>query len=209
MKFLLFIACLLALSACDYNEKSTMLKEPATTEVKQPSGRVLQYGVYTLVRGGEIIDNPKTSTGKSVTKPVITRDRTTDRIPLVKNKYMAYQYRLSNLTGRMVKLRRILQHPAMNLPNGTVSTGSNFTINQRVERNEVFAYDTYAFNEDYEMVEGEWIFQLWYKNKKLVEQKFTTYHPDTEEMARLTAPSWLDKKKTALQQDKVKGGDHN
>lgn len=47
--------------------------------------------------GGQIIDDTKTSTGESVTKPVITRDRTTDQIPLVKDKYMAYQYRVSKL----------------------------------------------------------------------------------------------------------------
>ena len=194
MKKLLFVMCLLVLSACEHNQESTPVKEPVTAELKQPVGRVLQYGIYTLLRGGKVIDDPKTSTGKSLTKPVISRDRITDRIPLIKGKYMAYQYRLSNIPGRMVKLRRILQHPALHLPDGTTSTGSDFTINKKLERGEVFAYDAYAFNEDYEMEEGEWIFQIWYKDNKLVEQKFTTYHPDAEEMARLTAPSWIDKK---------------
>lgn len=191
MKKILFIICLLVLSACEQNQETVSDKEKITAEVKQPVGRVLQYGIYTLVRGGQIIDDAKTSTGKSLTKPVITRDRTTDRIPLVKGKYMAYQYRLSNIPGRIVKLRRILQHPALHLPDGTTSTGSDFTITRKLEREEVFAYDAYAFNEDYEMEAGEWIFQIWYKDNKLVEQKFTTYHPDAEEMARLTAPSWL------------------
>lgn len=198
MKKLLFITCLLALLACEKNQESVPVKELAATEVKQPVGRVLQYGVYTLLRGGKVIDDPKTSTGKSLTKPVITRDRTTERIPLIKGKYMAYQYRLSNLEGRMVKLRRVLQHPAINLPDGTISTGSDFTINKKVERDEVFAYDAYAFNEDYEMVEGEWLFQIWYKNEKLVEQKFITYHPEDEERVKITAASRLDKKKTAM-----------
>jgi len=196
MKKLLFVICLLMVSACEQNQKSVAAKEPVTTELKQPVGRVLQYGIYTLLRGGKIIDNPKTSTGKSLTKPVITRDRTTDRIPLVKDKYMAYQYRISNLPGRMVKLRRVLQHPEIHLPDGKVSTGSDFTINKKLERGEVFAYDAYAFNEDYEMVEGEWVFQIWYKGNKLIEHRFTTYNPGAEEMARLTAPSWLDKKTT-------------
>jgi len=197
MKKLLFIICLLALSACEQNQESTPVKEPATIEIKQPIGRVLQYGIYTLVKGGEVIDNPKTTTGKSLTRPVITRDRTAERIPLVKDKYMAYQYRLSNIPGRMVKLRRVLQHPAMHLPDDKVSTGSDFTINKKLENGEVFAYDTYAFNEDYEMVEGVWTFQIWYKDNKLIEHSFTTYHPDAEEMAKLTAPSWLDKKAMA------------
>lgn len=177
MKKLLFVTCLLMLSACEHNQQLPV-KEPVTAEVKQPVGRVLQYGIYTLLRGGKVIDDPKTSTGKSLTKPVITRDRTTDRIPLIKDKYMAYQYRLSNIPGRMVKLRRVLQHPVFHLPDGTTSTGSDFTINKKLERGEVFAYDAYAFNEDYEMVAGEWIFQIWHKDNKLVEQRFTTYHPD-------------------------------
>ena len=128
--------------------------------MKQPVGRILQYGVYTLLRGGKVIDNPKTSTGKSLTKPVITRDRTTNDIPLIKNKYMAYQYRLSNIPGRIVKLRRVLIHPTIKLPDGNTSNGSDFTINKKLERGEVFAFDAYAFNEDYEMVEGEWEFQI-------------------------------------------------
>jgi hypothetical protein len=130
------------------------------------------------VRGGEVVVDPKTTTGKGVTKPVITRDRETDRIPLIKDKYMAYQYRLSNLPGtRTVKLRRVLKHPEFSLPDGTTSTGSDFMISKKLERGEVFAYDAYALNEDYEMVEGEWVFQIWYQDKILVEQKFTTYWP--------------------------------
>jgi hypothetical protein len=30
------------------------------------------------------------------------------------------------------------------------------------------------------MVEGEWVFQLWFDDKKLVEQTFTTYWPEKE-----------------------------
>ncbi|MCU7802722.1 MAG: DUF3859 domain-containing protein [Candidatus Thiodiazotropha sp. (ex Lucinoma annulata)] len=149
-----------------------------STNAKAPSGQILQYGIYTLLRGGEIISDPKTTTGKGVSKPIITRDRETDRIPLIKDKYMAYQYRLSNIPGsRSVRLRRVLRHPEFKLPDGTTSSGSDFTITKRVERGEVFAYDAYALNEAYEMVEGEWTFQIWFDDRLLVEQKFTTYWP--------------------------------
>jgi hypothetical protein len=60
----------------------------------------------------------------------------------------------TNLDGRMAKLRRVLRHPGFHLPNGKVSNGSDFTINKKLERGEVFAYDAYAFNEDYERVSG-------------------------------------------------------
>ena len=94
---------------------------------------------------------------------------------------MAYQYRLSILPGkRTVKLRRVLKHPEFKLPDGTISTGSDFMINRKLERGEVFAYDAYALNEDYEMVEGEWVFQIWFEGKMQVEQMFSTYWPKGE-----------------------------
>lgn len=187
MKKILWFMCLFVLLGCENNQYAGSVKTLEISDVKQPSGRVIQYGIYTLLRGGKVIDDSRTTTGKGLTKPVITRDRTTDRIPLVKDKYMAYQYRLSNLPGRTVKLRRVLKHPDFNKPDGTTSSGSDFTINKRLERGEVFAYDAYAFNEDYEMVEGEWVFQIWYKDEKLIEQNFVTYWPkeDTRLKGRL------------------------
>ena len=208
MKILLLPFLLFLLSACEpqQDQATSEIAPEFTSEPsqkieqadKQVTGRVLQYGLYTLVKGGEIIDDAKTTTGKGVSKPIITRDRTVERIPLVRNKYMAYQYRLSNISDKSrVRLRRVLMHPEFKLPDGSTTTGSDFNIVKKVNRGKVFAYDAYALNEDYEMVEGEWIFQIWYKGDKLVEQRFITYQPDEEEMAKLTAPSWLDKKTVA------------
>lgn len=183
MKKLLLLILTIALAGCEKGASTVERSGDAgkTGVVQEPGGRVLQWGIYTLLRGGDVTDDPKTTTGKGVTKPVITRDRETDRIPLIKDKYMAYQYRLSNLPGkRTVELRRVLKHPEFKLPDGTTSTGSDFMINRRLERGEVFAYDAYAFNEDYEMVEGEWVFQIWFEDKMLVEQTFSTYWPEEE-----------------------------
>ena len=182
-KYFLLIL-MVALAGCE--QGSSTLEATGNSgekdSIQEPSGRILQWGLYTLLRGGEIVDSARTTTGKAVSSPVITRDRETDRIPLIKDKYMAYQYRLSNLPGtRTVKLRRVLKHPPFRLPDGTVSNGSDFMITKKLERGEVFAYDTYALNEDYEMVAGEWVFQIWYQDKMLVEQIFTTYWPDKEE----------------------------
>jgi len=184
MKKLLFFILMGAVAGC---EQGVLIGETSSETgkadvVQDPGGRILQWGIYTLLRGGDVVESEKTTTGKAVSKPVITRDRETDRIPLIKDKYMAYQYRLSNLPDtRVVKLRRVLKHPPFHLPDGTVSTGSDFMITKKLDYGEVFAYDAYALNEDYEMVEGEWVFQLWYEDGMLVEQKFTTYWPDDED----------------------------
>lgn len=51
--------------------------------------------------------------------------------------------------------------------------------------------DVYALNEGYEMVEGEWIFQLYFGDRLLTEQRFITFHPEAqavEKSSRLENP---------------------
>lgn len=154
------------------------ITENSNIESKQAvTGRVLQYGIYELVRGGRLVDSRVTTTGKAISKPTIQQLEQTDRIPLKRDVYFSYQYRLSNIPGNqsIVNLKRVLTHPQITLPDGSIKTGSEYMIKGRVKRGEVFAFDGYAFNESYEMVEGEWIFQIWYKDKMLVEKKFTSY----------------------------------
>ena len=90
--FLLLLT--IALVGCEQGSSTIETSETSsdvgkTDVVPEPSGRILQWGIYTLLRGGEVIDSGQTSTGKAVSKPVMTRDRQTDRIPLIKDKYMA------------------------------------------------------------------------------------------------------------------------
>jgi len=150
------------------------------TDEKVPTGKVIKAGLFKVIRSGGLVDSPNTSTGKAHSRPVIQLVKLTDRIPLVKDAHMSFQYRIWNLPERPVyiDLRRVLIHPPMTLPDGTVSTGSDYMIKGHVRIGQVIAYTGYGLNEDYEMVEGEWTFQLWQEDKKLVEQRFTTYWPD-------------------------------
>jgi len=118
---------------------------------------------------------------------VVERVRTTERIPLIKGSQMYMQYRIWPLPAQpaWVDLRRVLKHPEMILPDGSVSTGSDYMIKGRVNSNQVIAYTGYGLDEDYELVEGDWIFEIWYQDKKLIEQKFTTYRPGEEEVTKL------------------------
>jgi len=134
-----------------------------------------------------VMDDPKTTTGKVVVKPVIQLVKSTQRIPLIKGAQMYLQYRIWPFQDQQayVDLRRVLKHPAMTLPDGSVTSGSDFMVKRKVSSNHVIVYTGYGFDEDYEMVAGDWTFEIWYRNEKLIEQTFTTYWPDKEEMAKL------------------------
>lgn len=185
MKPWFLTAIFLLLIACDQDVPEPN-GEATAAELK---GRVSQYGLYQLVRSGGLVDNEHTSTGKTLSNAVIQQVRQTDRIPLIKGVQMSLQYRLWYFPDQpaYVDLRRVLQHPEMTLPDGTVSTGSDYMIKGKVRVNQVIAYTGYGLDEDYELLEGEWIFQIWYEDRKLVEQKFVTYFPDKEEIPSLAA----------------------
>jgi hypothetical protein len=69
----------------------------------------------------------------------------------------------------------------MTLPEGSKASRSERTLRKRTAHGIVTSLDGYALSEGYELVEGDWIFQLWYGDDLPVEQKFTTYRPqDTD-----------------------------
>ncbi len=200
MKQLTSLALLLALGGCAEHSPAPqagnnlqespehvaagMDQQTAGTTLKS---KVIRPGLYRLVRSSGTISDPKTGTGKSIAKPVIELVRSTDRIPLARGGQLYFQYRIWPLPAQpaYVDLRRVVRHPAMTLPDGSVSTGSDYTIRGKVSGNQVIAYTGYGLDEDYELVEGDWVFEIWYQDRKVIEQKFTTYRPDKTELAGL------------------------
>ena len=193
MHRLIVVLFFIVLAACDQtvsntdadNHAGTEIMNTAAMSVRQPEGirsHVFQFGIYKAVRKGLIRKSAVTDTGKVISRPKLEHVSMTDRIPLVKETYFGYQYRLFNLPAEVlskptVKLRKVLIHPPMTLPDGSTTTGWDQTFKGRVESQQVLGFDGYAFNEDYELVEGDWIFQVWYKDRKLVERKFIAVPP--------------------------------
>ena len=154
--------------------------QDSAVDVDAPVGKVTKAGLFEVIRSGGLVNSSRSSTGKAISKPVIQLVERTDRIPLVKDAHMSMQYRIWNLPDRpaYIDLRRVLIHPPMTLPDGTISTGSDYMIKGRVSVGQVIAYTGYGLNEEYEMVEGDWTFQIWFEGKKLIEQTFITYWPE-------------------------------
>ncbi len=167
---------------------SVAANKTSDSQPEGPESHVFQFGLYKAVRKGLVKDSSQTNTGKVVRKPKLEHVSMTDRIPLVKDTYFGYQYRLFNLPPEaliapVMRLRKVLIHPEMTLPDGSKTTGWDRPMKGRVETQQVMGFDGYVFNEDYELVEGDWIFQLWYKDKKLIERKFIAVRPDYEHVA--------------------------
>ena len=198
MKYLIPLVAVLVLLGCDNNPGGS--GDSAASYLDKPlTGRIINRGLYKLVRSGGTVDDPNTNTGKVIAKPVIQLVESTERIPLIKCAQMYLQYRIKPFPDTLVNVdfKQVLRHPAMTLPDGSVSTGADIPFKGKVSANQSIGYIGYGFDENYELVEGDWVFELWYQDKKMVEQIFTTYWPDKEETAIL---------ESKLAPLKVKGG---
>lgn len=142
-------------------------------------GKATRYGLFRERGRGWTRQEGNTSTGKLVHKPILEFVGQTDRIPLRKGVYFGYKYWLKIEPDKSrADLRRVLIHPEMTLPDGSKVSRSERAIRKRTTHGIVTALVGYALREDYELVEGDWTFQIWYGDDLLVEQTFTTYRPE-------------------------------
>ena len=204
MKHVISLALLVALAGCEQaadsgapgqdsanlvgEVPSTAGSAAADSQSRDIKSSVFQFGIYKATRKGQVTTSSTSNTGKVVRKPELEHVSMTDRIPLVKDTWFGYQLRLWNLPPEamvkpVMKLRKVLIHPEMTLPDGSTTTGYDRSFKGRMKAQQVMVFDGYGFHEDYELVEGDWIFQVWYQDQKLVERKFYTVQPQPEKAA--------------------------
>ena len=191
MKHLILLLFTITLAGCDRSpdvsqspdgEADTSMDQPGKHSISEiPRGKTTRYGLFRERGRGWVQKKEGSSTGKVIRNAKLEFTETTDRIPLHKGVYFGYQYWLKFPPDQArPSYRRILIHPEMTLPDGSRVTRSERTTGKRATHGIVTAIDGYTLSEDYELVEGDWTFQLWHKDNLLVEQKFTTYWPEKE-----------------------------
>jgi len=203
MKFLTPLLISIALSGCDrtpdvsqssgdnpgagIDQPSADSRQPGIQEGKLetqpesgiPRGKATQYGLFRERGRGWTRQDEDTSTGKLIRNAKLEFVEQTGRIPLRKGVYFGYKYWLKIEPDKSrADLRRVLIHPEMTLPDGSKVSQSERAIRKRTTYGIVTSLDGYALSEGYELVEGDWTFQLWYEDSLLVEQTFSTYWPD-------------------------------
>lgn len=201
MKYLIPFFIAAVLTGCDRTPDTSQVPagaaettpigaDPESSTAQAPAGekavpwaRTNRVGIYEAIHEGRLVEGASSTTGKALERLTIQFVRPAERIPLVKGSYFGFQYIIGNLfpildDGQVMELRRVLIHPEMTLPDGSTTTGSDYTIHRKVKVGQVKSYDAYGFHEDYELVEGEWAFQLRYQDDLLIEQTFTTYLPE-------------------------------
>jgi hypothetical protein len=177
---MLALVCVLIMISCTQDTNESATTDQSTVVDQDIVGRVTQYGLYDVLRSGPLVDKPDTNTGKTHSASTIQHIKRTDQIPISKGVYFGFKTRIEPLPGKaFIKLKKVVRHPEMVLPDGSTSRGYQVNETKKVSSAVAFTTSGYSLDEDYEMVAGDWVFQYWYEDKLVVEQRFQTFHQQT------------------------------
>jgi hypothetical protein len=124
----------------------------------------LDYGICNINLKETVSSDTTASGGYNITKGVVFISKTTN-IPAEKGISFGIKYVVNGEPeGSKVKLKVVAIHPPIK---GKIK--SSAMVDAKIG---TWRVDHYTFNESYELVEGEWIFQIYYKENLLIEKSF-------------------------------------
>ena len=125
--------------------------------------------------GGQLIDDPNSDTGQSWVNTQLTNIEETNRIPLEKGHGFHVQLMLFKLPADTKSIDAIITHPPMTLPSGEILESRTGSVPTQTEMGFPEVSFTYTLDEDYELVEGDWVITFLHQGDELFQITFTTY----------------------------------
>jgi uncharacterized protein DUF3859 len=125
--------------------------------------------------GGQLVEDPNSDTGQSWVGTKLTNIEETNRIPLKRGHGFNVQLLLFKLPADTASIEAIITHPPMTLPSGEVLASRTGSIPTKTEMGFPEASFTYTLDEDYELVEGDWVITFSHQGEELFQITFTTF----------------------------------
>jgi hypothetical protein len=136
-------------------------------------GEIVEFGTYTVVeRKGNVPVPSGSGQPVHITKAIRFLE-TTNRIVAQKGLSFGFRYRLTGLpTNAAVVLDVATIHPEFTLPDGKKDTGRVLHIECKSTDGTWTHNVGYRFDDDHEMVDGEWRFSISYKTRNIITKTF-------------------------------------
>jgi hypothetical protein len=127
-----------------------------------------------------VIQTPETPSGFSRIPDSSEIDVQTNRIPTTIGVIFGFKYSIKGLTPtNEVVFKKIVKHPPIQKPDGTIGTEYTSLKQHKTSPKGTFTgFTGYEFDHSYELVPGDWVVELWYGEKKILEQTFQIFNPD-------------------------------
>jgi hypothetical protein len=137
-------------------------------------GEVIEFGTFELAGPQLTIPNAKTLDGAERNAPAARFTRQTDKIPAQVGTQFGFRFKLTNLPAvGSVDLKTIVKHPPIKDEKGVVEREYTVTTTLPVTDGYVSEVTGYSLDRPEELVPGVWIFEHWYRGRKLVTQTFS------------------------------------
>jgi hypothetical protein len=134
-------------------------------------GIIGDYGIFEPV-GAERVKLEAAPSGEKLTPTSVKYLDRTRWIPARKGIRFGFDYEILNATEGPVEVTVLVKHPEMRKPDGTLSKGFKFKERVPLVDGKARGFTGYSFDHDYELVPGEWKFELWVREGKLAEWTF-------------------------------------
>ncbi len=160
-------------------QKETQCVEPASAFDKgKPVATITNYGIMTnpTKQTGLLEASMPGETVKVLDISDMSFLSTSARIPAKLGLRFGVAYRIDNLPNtQSVNLRTRVLHPPMTGRDGSIRTELQYSRDFEVSNGSAFGGDFYEFEEDFELLPGDWTIILYYEDIKLLEKDFQVY----------------------------------
>ena len=139
--------------------------------------QIISYGIYEIVPE-EGFD------GKVASKNVVSGYprfiEQTEKVPAKLGTRFGFSFAVFGINEKeVVGLRRVIKHPPMTTKDGTVSTGREYVEEFEVLHGAVVGGTGYYLEDSRELVPGDWTFEYWLGNQKLLTKTFEVFLPSS------------------------------
>ena len=139
------------------------------------------FGVFEPVGGEVQVALPQSTSGAKKTPSGIRFVERTRMVPTRRGVRFGFKYEISGARDRKpVEVMVIVSHPAIQKPDGSVSKGFKFKERIPVVDGKARGFTGYSFDHDYELVQGEWKFEFWIREGKILEWTFVACREDQD-----------------------------
>ena len=132
---------------------------------------IVEFGVYSGTDGNSVSDT-SAPTGQRFMEGQTKLIEQTDKIPATLGGKFGFEFVVKGNKGASIPLTVVYNFPKMTDPK-THREITHYKTNIKTRPDEIHPRMLWDFTESWELVSGEWTFQIYQGQKKLVEKKFT------------------------------------
>ena len=153
---------------------SVMMLLVSAQAAAEITARVLEYGYYQNTKPTQRMRNDELPSGYERSGGKASLAKQTQQIPMAKGLLFGFKFEIKGFPKDQVaaKLQLKVTHPEMIRPDGSKRSGYSYPIPMHIWNGGITENTGYRFDKGFELVEGEWRFEYWLKDKMLISQTF-------------------------------------